>query len=170
MFKNFFLTAYRSLTKHKGYTILNVIGLSAGLTCFAFIAVWVSDELSYDKFNKKADRIVRIVGKVTTESEVFDQAVTCVPMAAALKNDYPQVVNTVRFDNNDATVKKDDMQFAEDGIVLTDPSFFDVFDYRLKEGNPKTALNDPYSIILTEKMAQKYFGKEDPVGKYLTLV
>ena len=170
MFKNFLLTAYRSLTKHKGYTILNVMGLSAGLTCFAFIAVWVSDELSYDKFNKKADRIVRIVGKVTTESEVFDQAVTCVPMAAALKSDYPQVERTVRFDNNDATVKKGDIQFAEDGIVLTDPSFFEVFDYPLKEGNAKTALNDPYSIILTEKMAQKYFGKEDPVGRYLTLV
>src|SRR5437870_12611961 len=124
MIKNFFLISYRNLIKQKGYTLMNILGLSVGLTCFAFITVWVKDELSFDKFNKKADRIVRIVGKVTTESEVFDQAVTCVPIAAALKADYPEIEQTVRFDNNNATIKKDQQQYAEEGLVMTDPSFF----------------------------------------------
>src|SRR3982751_4791083 len=80
MLKNFFVIAVRNLKKNKGYPFLNILGLSAGLTCFAFIVVWVKDELSYDRFNKNADRIVRVAGKVTTEAESFDQAVTSVPM------------------------------------------------------------------------------------------
>lgn len=169
MFKNFFLIAFRNLSRNKGYTLLNIIGLSAGLTCFAFITVWVTDELSYDKFNKKADRIVRVAGSVKTEAEFFTQAVTNVPMAAAFKADYPEVENTVRFDVNNAIVKYNNKQFSEEGILLTDPSFFDVFTYKLTQGDVKTALNNPFSIILTETMAKKYFGNENPVGKVLTI-
>jgi len=169
MIRNFFLTAYRNLLKNKGYTLLNILGLSAGFTCFAFITAWISNELSYDKFNKKADRIVRIVGKVTTESETFDHAVTSVPMAKALMSDYPEIENTVRFDKNDAIVKYGDKQFSEDNILLTDPSFFDVFSFKLVKGDPKIALNEPYNVILTETMAKKYFGESDPVGQSLTI-
>lgn len=171
MIKKFFLVAYRNLKKNKGYTFLNVLGLSAGLTCFAFIAVWVKDELSYDRFNEKADRIVRVVGKVTTEAETFDHSVTSVPMAAALREDFPEIENTVRIDkNNSIIVRNGAKQFTEDKILLTDPSFFDVFSYKLSAGDEKTALNDPYTIILTQSMAKKYFGKEDPLGKSLLIL
>jgi putative ABC transport system permease protein len=169
MLKNFFIVAFRNLTKNKGYTVLNILGLSAGLTCFAFIAVWVKDELSYDRFNEKADRIVRVVGKVTTASEVFEHAVSPVPMAQAIKKDYPEVENTVRFEKDDAIVKYGDVQFSEQRILLTEPSFFDIFSYHLTQGDVKTALNEPYSIILTESMAKKYFGSADPVNKSLIL-
>ena len=171
MFRNFFLTGYRSLLKNKGYTLLNIAGLAAGLACFAFIAAWVTDELSYDRFNEKGGRIVRVVGKVTTEAESFEHAVTAVPMARALKQDFPEVENTVRLDKNDAiVVRNGTKQFFEDKILLTDPSFFEVFSYELSRGDEKTALNDPYNVILTESMAKKYFGNEDPLGKSLLIL
>ena len=171
MIRNFFITGIRNLLKNKRYTLLNVLGLSAGFTCFAFIAVWVKDELSYDKFNVNADKIVRVVGKVTTEAETFDHAVTNVPMAKALQEDFPEVKNTVRIDKNDAiVVRYGGKQFFEDKILLTDPSFFDVFSYKLSKGNEKTALNEPYNIILTTSMAKKYFGNEDPLGKSLMIL
>ena len=169
MLKNFFLIAFRNLNKNKGYTVLNILGLAAGLTCFAFIAIWIQDELSYDKFNTKADRIVRIYGRVSTASETFEHACSPVPLAKAIKEDYPEVENTVRFELDDAVVKLGNRQFSEDGILLTDPSFFDVFDYHLIQGNTKEALNQPYSIILTQSMAKKYFGDENPIGKILSL-
>ncbi len=169
MFKNFSLLTFRNLTKHKAYTLLNIAGLAAGLACFAFIASWIKDELSYDTFNSKANRIVRVVSKSTTPSETFDQAVTAAPLAHALKTDFPEVENSVRFEQKGAIVKFGNNQSDEDGILLTDPSFFDVFDYHLLQGNIKTALNDPYNIVLTESMAKKYFGKEDPIGKALLI-
>src|SRR5258706_1889387 len=169
MLKTFFLLTFRTLTKHKGYTLLNIIGLAAGLTCFAFIASWIKDESSYDTFNSKADRIVRVVSKSTTSSETFEQAVTAAPLANALKTDFPQVESTVRLDQNGAIVKFGNNQSDERGILLTDPSFFTVFDYHLLQGNVKTALNDTYNVILTQSMATKYFGKENPVGQALLI-
>jgi len=167
MFKKLSLHALRNLLKHKGFTLLNITGLAAGLTCFVFIASWIQDELSYDTFNSKADRIVRVVSKSTTASETFGQAVTGAPLANALKTDFPEVENAVRLEQKGAIVKSGDKQTDEDGILLTDPSFFDIFDYHLSQGNVKTALNDPYDIVLTESMARKYFGNEDPIGKAL---
>src|SRR5258706_199370 len=99
MLKTFFLLAFRTLTKHKGYTLLNIIGLAAGLTCFAFIASWIKDESSYDTFNSKADRIVRVVSKSTTSSETFEQAVTASHLANALKTDAPKAA--AEWDKND---------------------------------------------------------------------
>ena len=165
MLKQFFVTAIRNLVKNKAYSFLNIMGLAIGFTCFAFISIWVNDELSFDKFNKNADRIFRVTGEVITQAESFKQAVTSVPLAAALKQEFPEVEQTVRFDRGDAIVRKDNLQFSEDGIVVTDPSFFDVFSYPLSIGNPKTALSDAYSVILTESMATKYFGHTDPIGK-----
>ncbi|HMG66141.1 MAG TPA: ABC transporter permease [Chitinophagaceae bacterium] len=169
MFKNISLLAFRNLLKHKRFTLLNITGLAAGLTCFIFIASWIKDELNYDTFNSKAGRIVRVVSKSTTPSETFDQAVTGAPLANALKTDISEVENTVRLGQNSAIIKFDNNQADEDGILLTDPSFFDVFNYHLSEGNVKTVLNDPYNIILTQSMARKYFGNEDPVGKALLI-
>jgi putative ABC transport system permease protein len=169
MFKKFSLLAFRNLVRHKGFTLLNIAGLAAGLTCFIFIVSWIQDELSYDTFNSKADRIVRVVSKSTTPSETFYQAVTGAPLANALQTDFPEVENTVRFEQKGAIVKFGDHQSDEDGILFTDPSFFDVFDYHLLQGNVKTALNEPYNIILTQSMARKYFGNESAVGKALLI-
>jgi len=169
MFKSYLTSAFRHLTKNKAYTVLNAIGLSVGLACFTLIGLWVKDELSYDRFHTNADRIYRVGGIFTDESGKFDQAVTPPPLAQALVNDFPEVEDAVRLDRNDATVRFGDKQFIEDDILLTDPSFLRIFTFKLKAGDPRTALNDPYAIILSESMAKKYFGDDDPLGKLITL-
>ncbi|GAB4029101.1 ABC transporter permease [Spirosoma gilvum] len=170
MLFNYLKIALRNLSKNRVYTLLNIGGLTTGLACFAFIALWISDEWSYDRFNEKADRIYRISGRIINETETFEHAVSSVPMGPNLKNDYPEVENYVRFDQSDAIVKNGTQQFLEKDILATDPSFFDVFSYSLTQGNPKTALRDPYSLVLTESMAKKYFGAENPLGKSLTIL
>jgi len=169
MILNYLKQTWRSLVKNKTYSILNIVGLSAGLICFAFIAVWVTDELSYDKFNKNYNRIVRVTGIAKTESGVSESAVSSAPMAKALKDDYAEVENTVRFDMRGEIVRLNDKQILEDAILVTDPSFFDVFSFHLTRGDVSTALNEPYSIVLTKTAAKKYFGDADPMGQVLTI-
>ncbi len=153
-------------SKHKIYLIksaLFVLGCSFdSFNCIIFIASWIQDELNYDTFNSKADRIVRIVSKSTTPLETFTQAVTAPPLAKALKTDFHEVENYVRFIEKGAIVKSGGLQSDEDGILITDPSFFDIFDFHLLKGNIKTALKVPYSIVLTKSMAEKYFGNRKP--------
>lgn len=170
MIKTNFLLAMRNLLHAKGYTLLNLFGLASGLTCFAFIMHWVDNELSYDLFHKNVERIFRVAGKVSGPNESFEHACSAVPMAAALQKDFPQIEQVVRMDRNDAIVRVGSKSFAEDGILATDPSFFKVFSYSLLQGDIRTALNEPYSIILTTSMAKKYFGQADPMGRFMTLL
>ena len=169
MIRSFFTTALRHLIKNSAYTLLNIGGLSIGLTCFTLISLWVKNEFSYDSFHKNADRIYRVAGTFTDESGQFDQAVTCIPLAPALANDLPEVENTVRLDMNGAVVRYGDKQFSERDIIAVDPSFFDIFSFKLLKGNPATALSEPYNIVLSESMARKYFGDVDPLGRSLRI-
>jgi putative ABC transport system permease protein len=169
MLRNYLLTAIRQLRKNKSYTFLNAAGLSVGLACFTLIGLWVKDELSYDRMHSKADRIFRVAGIFISESDKMQQAVTPTPLAQALVDDFPEVEDAVRLDNNDAIVKRGDKQFLEDFILMTDPSFFRMFDFKLLKGDAKTALNEPYTIVLSESMAKKYFGNEDPINQALTI-
>ena len=169
MFKSYFTSAFRHLSKNKGYTFLNALGFSVGLACFTLIGLWVMNELSYDRFHKKADRIYRVVGKFISETDRMEQAVTPTPLRTALINDIPEVEDAIVMDNNDAIVKLGDKQFMEDFLLMTDPSFFKLFDFDLESGNVNTALTEPYSIVLSESMAIKYFGNEDPVGRELII-
>lgn len=169
MIKNYFITAFRYLIKNKGYTFLNAIGLSVGLACFVLIGLWVRNEVSYDRFHSKSDRIFRVAGKFISESDAMEQAVTSTPLRTALLSDMPEVEDALIIDNNDAIVQRGDKQFMEDLLLMTDPSFLNVFDFQLQAGDKRTALNEPYSIVLSESMAVKYFGSEDPIGQILTL-
>ena len=169
MLKNYLKIALRTLWRGKIYTALNVFGLAMGLACFGLIAAWCLNELSFDRFNEKHERIFRIAGKVTTDAETFAQAVTAPPMAEALMKDYPEIENAVRLYTNDCIVRYGEKQFLEDGVLLTDQSFFDMFDYRLSAGDLNTALREPYSLVLTKSIAEKYFGTENPIGKIMTL-
>src|SRR6185436_12615653 len=135
MVLNYLKQTWRSLIKNKSYSILNIVGLSAGLICFAFITVWVTDELSYDKFNKNYDRIVRLTGIAKTESGISESAVSSAPMAKALKDDYPEVENTVRMDMRGEIIRFTDKQMYENAILVTEPSFFDVFSFHLTRGD-----------------------------------
>jgi len=169
MIKNYFKQTWRTLVKNKTYSTLNIAGLAAGLTCFAFIALWVNDELSYDKFNSNYDRIFRLVSTTKTETGISELAVTVAPMAKALKDDYAEVEKTARLRMREEIVTCKNQQVLQPGILLTDPSFFDVFSYHLSSGNVAAALSEPYSIILTKSAAKKYFGDKDPMGQTLLI-
>jgi putative ABC transport system permease protein len=169
MIRNYLKQTWRSLVKNKTYSVLNIVGLSVGLTCFALIALWVNDELSYDKFNINYDRIVRLTGIEKRHSGITESAVSSAPMAKALRDDYPEIENTVRFDMHEELVMHNSQQILQPGILLTDPSFFDIFSYKLITGDIHSTLNEPYSIILTQSTAKKYFGDADPIGKSLVI-
>jgi putative ABC transport system permease protein len=169
MLTTYFKQFKRNFAANKTYSLLNIIGLSAGLTCFAFIFLWVADEISYDKFNDNYSRIVRLVSKTKTETGVAESAVSSAPMAQALKHDYPEVENTVRLRMREDIVTYKNQQVLQPGILLTDPSFFQVFSYHMSRGNEATALSEPFSIVLTESTAKKYFGKKDPIGETLLI-
>lgn len=168
MIKHHLRYAVRHLRKKTTYTALNVFGLSIGLACAALIAFWVRAELSYDRFHVKSDRIYRVVSKFTNESSVVEQAITSAPLAPALIKDIPEIEQAVRIDPSDAVVALGDVSFLEEGL-FTDQSFLDVFDFKLLSGDRKSALKEPYTIILSESMAKKYFGDADPMGQLIKI-
>lgn len=169
MIQKYMLAGLRYLIKRRAYTLMNMAGLSIGLACFALIGLWVKHETSYDRFHPKADRIFRVSGIFTDGSGKFDQAVTPPPLGPALAAEFPEIEETVRMDRSDATVRGGDKQFIEDGIFTADVGFFSMFNFPLIAGNAKTALAEPYSLVVTESMATKYFGQTDVVGKTLTI-
>ena len=126
--------------------------------------------MSYDKFNGNYERIFRITSIEQTETGIINSAVSSAPLATVLKTDYPEVEEAVRFNmRNDGLIEHNGVQMLQQYILQTDPSFFKVFSFRLSKGNAATALSDPYSIVLTESTANKYFGDIDPTGKSLTI-
>jgi putative ABC transport system permease protein len=158
------------MQKHSGYLILNLTGLTIGLTSFLLITIYVLHELSYDRFHKNYENIYRIKVKGLMAGSTLDQAITAAPMAQTLLSDYPEILNAVRINRSGAwLVRYGETRFNEDGILFADSSFFSVFDFKLLRGDPKTALANPRSMILTEKFVNKYFGKEDPMGKRISL-
>lgn len=170
MLKNFFLTAIRSMLKQKAYFVINVLGLAIGLTSFVFISLYVIHERSYDRFHNNYENIyrVKVIGQMS--GQVLDQAVTAAPMAKALIDDYPEVEKVVRLGKFGAWLMRyEEKSFNEDNVLFADSSFFDVFNFKLIEGNPKDVLLHPRSIILSESHAKKYFGDEDPIGKSINV-
>jgi putative ABC transport system permease protein len=166
MLINFFTNAFRNMKKQPGYVILNVCGLAIGLTSFILITLYVIHELSFDRFHKNYENIYRlkVVGRLAGGE--LDQAITAAPMAKAMINDYPEVLDATRVTRLGAwLIRFGDNSFNEDGVLFADSTFFSVFDFRLLRGDPKTALVRPKSLILTEEFAKKYFGDSDPMGQ-----
>lgn len=159
MIKNYFKIALRNLWKHKGFTALNVIGLSLGLGCFLIIAMYVTDELSYDRYNEKADRIYRVNSDIRFGGTDLNMAISSDPMGETLKQDYPEVENYVRFYNSHGPklIKKGDEFINEAKIVHADSTLFDVFTLKVIVGDSKKALTEPNSVVITESAAKRYF-------------
>jgi putative ABC transport system permease protein len=156
--------------KCKGYSLINVAGLAIGMASCLLILMFVHDELSYDAFNKKANRIYRVAASFFYGGRNFDIAVAPAPTAQVLIDEFPEVENAVRFRQRGRYIfRYGDSNFRERRVSYVDPSFFQIFSIPLLKGNPDTALNDPNSLILSQNTAQKYFGAEDPVGKTLRL-
>jgi putative ABC transport system permease protein len=170
MFKNYFKVAMRNLWKNKGYSAINIFGLAIGLATCLLILIYVIDELSYDRFNKKADRIYRVDGDINFGGTHWVLAVAPDPLGPTLKKDFPQVEQYVRFRNyGGLLVKKDNQNVQEDKVIYVDSTLFDVFTLPILSGDARTALTDPSSIVITEKIAKKYFNTADAVGKTLVV-
>ena len=170
MFRHYLKTALRNLRKQKGYSILNISGLALGLACSILIVFYIHHELSYDRFHANADRIFRITMEGSIGREMINMAITPYPLAPALVDRYPEVAGAARIQKRDPVpVKYADREFVESGIVYADPGLFDVFSFPFVRGDAKTALERPLTLVLTEGAARKYFGAEDPLGKFLKL-
>lgn len=168
MIRNFFINAIRTMRKQRGYLLLNIGGLAIGLTSFLFITLYVIHELSYDRFHKNYENIYRVKVLGRMSGSILDQAVTAAPMSRAIMNDYPEVLAAARVTRMGAwLIKFGENKFNEDGVLFADSSFFSVFDFKLLRGDPKTCLERPKSMVLTEEFAKKYFGKQDPMGQKL---
>jgi len=170
MIKNLLLVALRNFKRDKWYSLLNIFGLTIGITFSLFLIFYIKDELSYDRYNEKVDRIYRINSNIKEpDKDTMRWAVTPFPMAPALVKDYPEVEEAVRFISNGKVMYKNgDLRLYEDKVFFADSNLFRVFTYKFIEGNPQTALKDPKSMVLTRSVAKKYFGKAvNCVGKSL---
>ena len=168
MIKNLLKTAVRHIRKHSGYSLLNILGLTLGITSALFLIIYVSDELSYDRYNENADRIYRVSSKITETDDQFTWNVAQIPMGPQVVQDYPEVQSFVRFINMPrALYKFEDKENIEENFFYADSTLFDIFTYKVLKGEVRSAVKDPGKIVLTETVAARYFGDADPVGKTL---
>ena len=168
MLKNNLRIALRNLRKYKAFSLINIVGLAVGTACCILIFLYVKDELSYDKFNKNANRIYRVNLQAKVNNAEINSADSPAPMGAALLNNFPEVEAYTRVRNTSfPVIRYKDKAFSEERFFFADSTFFDVFTIKFLEGNPRTALAKPNSLVLTEATARKYFGNEEPIGKIL---
>jgi putative ABC transport system permease protein len=169
MLKNLIKTAVRHIIKHIGYSILNILGLTLGISSALFLIIYVTDEISYDRYHEKADRIYRVSSKITETDDQFTWVVAQIPFGPQVVQDYPEVQSFVRFFNMPRAVYKyEDKEFNEESFYYADSTLFDIFTYKVLKGDARRAILEPNKIVLTERIATKYFGKSDPIGKTLT--
>lgn len=168
MLKNFFKIALRNLLKYKTYTFINVAGLAVGLASCIIMLLYVSNELSYDKFHKYADDVYRVTIKGLIGNNEFHHAVSSPPMAKALVDDLPEVIEAARIQpSENMLIRTKDEIFIENRFLWADSSFFKVFSFQLILGEPQKVLAEHHTVVLTEKLALKYFGRLDCVGEML---
>ena len=168
MLKNYLKIGWRNLYRHKKYSLINILALTIGFTGFILITIWVHDELSYDMFHKNVDNTYLVL----RESNNKISAITSKMLGPAIKSEIPGIINQTDYSPLPESFKLF-LQYKEKGfeenMALTDPRFFKVFSFKFIQGNPKTALSDPNSIIMTQRMAAKYFGNSNALGKSMML-
>jgi putative ABC transport system permease protein len=161
--------ALRKIRRHKTYSFINVAGLAVGMSACFLILLWVQNELSFDRFHEKADQLYRVVEhERMSDGRILSYPLFPTGFGPAFKSDFPQVMETVRFRHSRGRiVRVGDNSFYEDNFAFADPELLKIFTFPLLEGNPDTVLSAPSSIVLTEEMAQKYFGEKDPIGQVI---
>ena len=170
MLQNFIRIAIRNLLRQKGYTLINIIGLSVGIASALLIFMFVFNENNYDRFNQQAKQIYRVYQDAFFSGEHMQSSWTPAPLASTLKSDFPEVLKTVRMDDNsDMLVTADSKYYILPHVVFVDSSFFSVFSYTLLQGDPHRALLDPYSVVLTKSTARKIFGDADAMNRTFKL-
>ncbi len=169
MIRNYIKTAFRNLLKNKGFTAINVLGLALGLATCLLIVFYVFDELSFDRYNVNLDRIYRVNNEIKFGGNENTYSESPAPTAAALKNDFPEIEQVTRFRQRGGNqVKKGTQNIQEDNMVYADPAIFDVFTLPMIDGKPSTALKETHTVVITERIALKYFNSTSAVGKVLT--
>ena len=166
MLKNYFKIAFRNLWRHKGFSFINIMGLTVGMAACFLIFLYIKFELSYDDFHEKKDRIYRMVADIKTPTEVIHSGGPSFAAPPNAKDEFAEIEAYVRMiQDNNLLIRKGDIKFQEENAMWADSAFFKIFDFKLLKGNPKTVLKEPFSIVFSETSAKKYFGNEDPMGK-----
>ncbi|MGZ5221526.1 MAG: ABC transporter permease, partial [Chitinophagaceae bacterium] len=168
MIRNYLKIAIRNLLRYRFISFINLFGLTVGLTCCLLITTYILNELSYDKYNKNADNIYRVTRSFNNSEGVvsLNLATVAPPFGYYLPTDFPEIKKMTRLlDNGTTPMKYQEKIFNEKGVFFADENLFDVFTVKVLKGSPKTALYDPFSVMLTEEIAKKYFGDEDPMNK-----
>ncbi|HEY0655348.1 MAG TPA: ABC transporter permease [Chryseosolibacter sp.] len=170
MIKNYLLISFRSLRKHFSYSLINILGLGLGLATCLLLVTWIRDEVSFDRFHDKAERIYRFSLEYGNGGQTAATSVSPTALLPAILS-LPEAETGTRYykvsGRNPWIVRYEENSFRESRFYIADSTFFDVFSFPLLKGNPKEALRQPYSVVLTESIARKYFGNEDPLGKLL---
>jgi putative ABC transport system permease protein len=170
MIENYLKSSFRHIKKDKGYVLLNVFGIAVGLACTLLILLYVQDELSYDRYHKNAGRIFRIASNITMGGREGRLATQCAPMGRTLVEDFPEVENACRFREVGSFIfQYGDVGIKENRVVFADSTFFQIFSVSLILGDPRTALSEPNTLVLSRSTARRYFGHEDPMGKILRI-
>ncbi len=179
MFKNYLTISLRNIKRHKSFAFINIIGLAVGIASCLLIGIYVQHELSYDKYHTNYDRIYRVVQAFRSNDDVQQKAVASpdefqvwgnAPVGPALDNDFPEIDQVCRLKNTGSyLLEVDGKRFQERSIWFADSTAFDVFSWPLISGNPKTALTEPNTIVLTQSLARKYFGDANPMGQLIKL-
>ncbi len=168
MLKNYFLIALRNLRKHRFYTAINILGLAIGIASCLIIVLYVKDELSFDRHHEGADRIYRVDCEIVFGPNHLRLATAPGPLAETFKMEFPEIEASARFWSNGSMLfKRIDQNTKERDVILADSSIFSVFTIPLIQGNPKKALTDPFTMVISKKAADKYFPNENPIGQTL---
>ena len=168
MFKNYFLIAVRNIIRQKSYSFINIFGLAIGITGALLVFMWVYDEITFDRFHENIDHIYRVEQDQFYNNESYHVNVTPYPSGEGWQADIPEIETAVRFAYTGSLLMKYDLKsFYESGIRAVDSSVFSVFTFPLKYGDPAKALTQPYSIVLTKELSEKFFGEENPLGKII---
>lgn len=170
MFKNYVKIALRNLWRHRGFSFLNIMGLAIGMTAGFLILLYVAFELSYDGFHIKGDNIYRVVADIKTPSETIEADVVAWPTLPNLEKQFPEIRSAVRVGDTEMLVRKNELKFREVNAVTADSAFFQVFDFKLLQGDVKSVLTQPYSLVLSTTAADKYFGDQNPIGQTLKIM
>ncbi|HMH23878.1 MAG TPA: ABC transporter permease [Puia sp.] len=169
MIRNYLKIAFRNLWRHRVFSFINIMGLAVGMSACFLIFLYVRFELSYDAFHSKADRIYRVVCDIKTPTETLNFSVPSWAMPSNIKAEFPEVESFARVSGDNILMRKGNIKFQEENAQWADSSLFYVFDFKLIKGDPQTALKEPFSIVLTETGAKKYFGGNNPIGQTILI-